>query len=214
MGQEHRRTDRAVMYLWVARAQNDSDTAIVAQRAACEHIAQRYGVTIVREYIDVGNPARLTQPNELQRLLTDLEQLRDAAYVVVSDYARLGPDFQSLDDVIRRIQACGTEVATITGVETAERFARMQLLDQVAEWATHPTEGDRAAPRHLTANDELSMAVQNIRSGQLDANQREALAVLVNIAGNATLPTPVAAAVFNVVEACKRSVPAKETTIE
>jgi DNA invertase Pin-like site-specific DNA recombinase len=156
----------------------DSDIAITAQQAACEQIAQRYGVTIVREYIDRGRPARLAQQTELQRLLADLEQLGDAAYVVVSDYARLGRDAQGLDSVIRHIQACRAEVATITGVETAERFTTGELLDQVAEWATHPPESRRA----LAVADDLNATVQIIRRGQLTSDQCKALATLVAIA--------------------------------
>jgi hypothetical protein len=200
VNQEQGRAHRAVAYLRVARAQPDSDIAITAQQAACEHIAQRYGVTIVREYIDRGKPARLAQQTELRRLLADLERLSDAAYVVVSDYARLGRDAQDLDDVIRRIRACRADVVTITGVETAERFTTGELLDQVAEWATQPPESRRA----LAVADDLDAAVQIIRRGQLTSDQCEALATLVAIAGNATLPTPVTAAVFNVVSACAK----------
>lgn len=189
---------RAVMYLRTARTKDDPHDAIAAQRAACEHIAARHGATIVREYVDDGKPARLTQQTELQHLLADLEQFNDAAYVVVWDYARLGRDLQSLDDVIHRIQACGAEVATTTGVETVERFTRTRLIDQVAEWATT----DMAAAHQPTTNQELSAAVQLIRQGQLTADQREALAVLVSIGASATLPTPVIAAVFNVIATC------------
>lgn len=188
---------RAVMYLRVARAKDGPD-AIAAQRTACEHIAARHGATIIREYIDDGKPARLTQQTELQRLLADLEQFRDATYVIAWDYARLGRDFQSLDDVIHRIQACGAKVATTTGVETVERLIRTRLLDQVTEWAST----DVDAADQLTTNKELSAAIQRIRRGQLNANQREALAVLVSIGASATLPTPVIAAVFNVIAAC------------
>jgi hypothetical protein len=205
MDQEKNRVPRAVVYLRVASAKNDSSNAVAAQRAACKHIANRHGLTVVREYIDVGTPARLSQQAELRRLLTDLERLHDATHVVVSDYARFGRDLQGLEDVIGCIRACGAEVTTITGVETAERFDPTRLLDQVAAWAHRPTRGsqERALePRARAVADELNVAVQTIRRGQLTADQCEALATLVAIAGNAMLPTPVTAAVFNVVEAC------------
>ncbi|HEX5116552.1 MAG TPA: recombinase family protein [Pseudonocardiaceae bacterium] len=207
MKQEQDRAHRAVVYLRVASAQTDSDIATTTQRTACEQIAQRYGVTIVREYIDRGKPARLGQQTELRRLLADLEQLGDAAYVVVNDYARLGRDAQGLDSVIRRVQACGAEVATITGVETARRFTSA-LLDQVAEWATQPPYSKRS----LAVADDLDAAVQIIRRGQLTNDQREALATLVAIAGDTTLPTPVTAAVFNVVTACVKTDRPKKAT--
>jgi hypothetical protein len=159
----------------------------------------------VREYIDIGKQARLDQQIELWCLLTDLERLRDATYVVVSDYARFGRDLQSLDDVIGRIRACGADVATITGVETAERFDSTRLLGHVAAWANRPAlDGrERLPERKLRViADELNAAVQTIRNGQLTTDQCEALAALIAIAGNTTLPTPVTAAVFNVVTAC------------
>lgn len=212
MNQAQDRARRAVMYLRVGGAQNATDTTIAFQRAACEHVAQRYDIAIVREYIDVGKPARWAQQTNLQHLIADLEQLQDAAYVVVSDYARLGRDLQSLNDVIRRIENCGAQVATITGVETAERFARTQLLDQVAQWATQPADDIQTIPGELPTAiaDDLNDAVQIIRRGPLNSHQRAALAVLVEIAGNATLPTPVVAAVFNVVKACKKTNPNKQ----
>jgi Resolvase, N terminal domain len=211
--QQHDRARRAVMYVRVGGAQHDS-YAVGLQRRECERIAGRYGVTIVREYVDQGKPARLEQQTELQRLLADLGQLQDAAYVVVWDYARLGSDFKSLDDIIRRIQDCGAEVATITGVETAERLTRTSLLAQVAEWANHSVGNDDTSTTDepLAKESELSAAVHLIRSGQLNTSQHEALATLMSIAGNATLPTPVAAAVFNVVEECTRPRQADSTT--
>jgi hypothetical protein len=55
--------------------------------------------------------------------------------------------------------------------------------------------------------DELNRAVNLVRKGQMDRGQREALAALLLICGNATLPTPVVAATFNVIEECKRTCP-------
>jgi hypothetical protein len=217
MDQEQVGLRRAVAYLRVAHASDDSDNAIVAQRTTCEDIAERYRLTIVREYVDQGKPARLTQQTALRRLLAELEQHRDTAYVIVSDYARLGRDLQSLDDMIRRIHRCGAEVATITGMEAAERFTSTWLLDQVAKWATQPPDDVQAIPENsdeLASKDQLSAAIQTIRRGQLDADQLDALAALVSIAGNATLPTPVAAAVFNVVDVCKRTMRTTDTTNE
>lgn len=215
MDQQQTRAQRAVMYARVGATQKDS-YAVDLQRRECERIATRYGVTIVREYVDEGKPARLEQQTELQRLLSELERLRDASYVVVWDYARLGRDFPSLDDIIRRIQDCGAEVATITGVETAERLARTSPLGQVAGWANRPAANSDTTTTGgpLTADFELGAAVHLIRSGQLDASQREALATLLNIAGNVTLPTPVAAAVFNAVKQCTRTTQTDSTPNE
>jgi hypothetical protein len=126
------------MYLRVAHMQADSDIAYTAQRAACERIANTYGVSVVREYADLGKPARWEQQTELQRLLTELAEQRDVGYVVIFDYARLARDLTSLDGIIRSIHLCGAEIATTTGVAIAERSRINSLLDRVTEWAQHP----------------------------------------------------------------------------
>ena len=121
---------RAVMYLRVASAHQQDATAISRQREACRRIAEKHGLTVVREYADHGRPARLEQQTELRRLLDDLDQLRDAAFVIVWDYARLGRSMGQLDEVIRRIHACGAELATITGAEEAKQPIH---LDQISK---------------------------------------------------------------------------------
>jgi hypothetical protein len=138
MKHELHREQRAVMYLRVAHAGDDSDRAITAQRSACEQIANAHGVTVVREYVDLGKPARWEQQTELQRLLTDLAEHRDVGYIVIFDYARLARDLASLDGIIRRIHLCGAEIATTTGVAAVERFRPGNLLDRVSEWAQRP----------------------------------------------------------------------------
>lgn len=156
---------RAIVYIRVGGGQQDSDFAMTAQRERCYQIAASHGATVVREYADLGQPARLEQQTELQRLLTELDQRRDAAYVVVWDYARLARDLVSLDDIIRRIRACGAEVATLTGVQAAERFVSSGLLDQVADWAKstertapYPLDLLRAAHRGLGCDQALLVA--------------------------------------------------------
>ncbi|RSM82552.1 hypothetical protein DMH04_25505 [Kibdelosporangium aridum] len=101
------RTSRAVMYIRVGRAEHNSDSAVTAQRAACQRIATTYGATVVREYLDLGRPAQLEYQTELRRLLDDLAAHRDAAFVVISDYARLARDLGGLDTIIRRIRPAG-----------------------------------------------------------------------------------------------------------
>lgn len=161
MDQISNRQHRAVLYIRVASAQDDLG-AIDHQREGCRRIAAEHGLTIVREYVDAARPARLPHQIELQRLLDELHQRRDAAFVVVWDYARLARDLTSLDDILRRIHACDAEVATMTGVQTAERFTAGGLLDRVAEWANRPEQDSpyplsllRAAHRGLGPNQSL-----------------------------------------------------------
>lgn len=81
---------RAVVYLRVGSSHQENRGAIERQRQGCLQIAEQHGLTIVREYVDVGRPAQLEQQPELRRLLDDLFEQRDASFVVVRDYARLG----------------------------------------------------------------------------------------------------------------------------
>ena len=122
--------NRAVVYLRIARGHPDDATAVAYQREGCRRIAERLGLTVIREYVDVHRPGRLDQQPELRRLLDDLLERQDAAFVIVWDYARLGHSMEQLDDIIGRIRACGAEVATITGVEAADRFIRERHVEQ------------------------------------------------------------------------------------
>jgi DNA invertase Pin-like site-specific DNA recombinase len=85
-----------------------------------------FEIAIIREYADVGCPARFEQQTELQHLLDELWRDRDAAFVVVWDYARLARDLTQLNDVVRRIHGCGAEVATLTGIRAAQRYVEEQ----------------------------------------------------------------------------------------
>jgi DNA invertase Pin-like site-specific DNA recombinase len=120
---------RAVIYLRVASAHEVDDSAINQQREGCMRLAARHGLTVIREYVDVGRGARLEQQVELQRLLDNLRQKRDAEAVIVWDYARLGRSMTQLDDVIHSIRSCGAEIVTIVGVEAADRFIRERQIE-------------------------------------------------------------------------------------
>jgi site-specific DNA recombinase len=117
---------RAVVYLRVASSHQADASTVNRQREDCMRIAARHGLTVVREYADIGRPARLDQQVELLRLLGDLHQWRDVAYVVVWDYARFARSMEQLNQVVHHIHSCGAKVATTTGVEVAERFIREQ----------------------------------------------------------------------------------------
>jgi len=123
---------RGVIYLRVASPKQKAEGAIARQREGCRWLAAQHGLTIVREYVDIGRPARLEQQVELLRLLDDLHQRRDVACVVVWDYARLGRSMTQLEQVTHHIRACGAEIITMTGVEVAERFIREHQTDQPA----------------------------------------------------------------------------------
>ena len=122
MTNETERLTQAVLYLRTGSA----DANVDLQRKACLRIAELYEIAIIREYADLGRPARFEQQTELQHLLDELWHQRDAAFVVAWDYARLGRDMTQLNDVIRRIHGCGAEVATLTGMRAAQRYIEEQ----------------------------------------------------------------------------------------
>jgi hypothetical protein len=134
-------TRRAVAYLRVASTQQD-DAGIAIQRDACRRIAMQRDMAVIREYADIGRPARLEQQPELHRLLAELSQLRDAAAVIVWDYTRLSRNLTQLDTLIQRIRLCGAEVIALTGVKAAERLALYGSL------LSEPS-GTAAVPAHL-----------------------------------------------------------------
>lgn len=115
---------RAVMYLRIASGHPEDAKALDLQRDGCKRIAEQYGLQIVREYVDAGVPAVLERQTSLQHLLEDLARQRDAAYVVMWDYSRIGRTMDQLDEVVSRLADAGATIATITGVETVDRFLR------------------------------------------------------------------------------------------
>jgi DNA invertase Pin-like site-specific DNA recombinase len=129
------RDSRAVMYLRVAPRHLRDTEAISHQREACQRIAAKRGLCVVREYIDLGTPALLERQTALQRLLADLSEHRDAAHVVIWDYARLAQDMTQLDEIISQLRVQGADVVTMTGVEVAERFIHQQVAEFVMDEA-------------------------------------------------------------------------------
>jgi SepF-like predicted cell division protein (DUF552 family) len=165
MDEKSDREQQAVIYIRVARVREDSDQAAITQREACQRIAERHGLTVIREYADLGIPARLEQQTELRQLLDHLAIQCDAAYVVVWDHTRLSRDLRTLDDIVERIRVCGAQVITLTGVESAERFTQGgSLLEALASSEEHPPPALyplgllRAALRGLAANQSLAVS--------------------------------------------------------
>jgi DNA invertase Pin-like site-specific DNA recombinase len=112
--------DRAVQYVRVASSYRQDNLAAERQRAGCRRVATHQDLTIVREYADLGRPARLDQQIELLRLLDDLHQKRDVGAVIVWDYARLARVSTTLKQILHHVQACGAEIIAVVE-EGAER---------------------------------------------------------------------------------------------
>jgi DNA invertase Pin-like site-specific DNA recombinase len=136
MKEKSQRQHAAVIYMRVGSPHPEDAAHVVHQREGCEYIAAKYGLTVIREYIDLGQPARWERQTELQRLVRDLSTDRDAAFVIVWDFSRLAHSLAQLDERIIRIHACGAEIATLTGVEAAIRYVQQQE-DQQSKGGNH-----------------------------------------------------------------------------
>ncbi|MEY9861520.1 DNA invertase Pin-like site-specific DNA recombinase [Catenulispora sp. GAS73] len=110
---------RAVLYLRVGSAHPQDGQAAVLQRTACLRFAESHGLSIVREYVDLGTPARYDCQSALQHLLFELDEKRDAPYVVVSDYARLSRMLPELTSITRRVHSCRAVIATVNNTNNA-----------------------------------------------------------------------------------------------
>lgn len=94
---------RAVIYLRVstnAQAETDLDSeglSIKAQRQECRAKAQTLDAVVVEEYIDIGESARSSDREQLQRMLERLSTRQDVDYVIVHKIDRLARN--RLDDV-------------------------------------------------------------------------------------------------------------------
>lgn len=124
---------RAVVYMRVARDDGPRTArATTAQREACERIAAKHGLTLVREYVDLGRAARFEEQLELQRLLADLEQKRDAAFVVTWNYGRLAHSTTQTAYLNYRLQSCAANILTTDDpTQPDEPNPAEQLVDDI-----------------------------------------------------------------------------------
>lgn len=133
MQERVRRNKAAVAYIRIASKHPQDTGAIEHQRAGCERIAAKHGLTIVREYVDQGCPAELEHQQHLLQMLRDLGRDQDVAFVVVWDYSRLAPDLEQLQAISDWIQYCGAEIVSMTGVEAANRFIEEHKPEHVSQ---------------------------------------------------------------------------------
>ena len=105
---------QAVAYLRVASpGQADQRRSIDAQQAACCREAQRLGVVLVAEFLDLGVSGNAARRRGLRQLLAYVTN-HPVAYVIVSDRARLARS-RAADGFIRgRLQQTGVSVAAAT----------------------------------------------------------------------------------------------------
>ena len=118
----HRHT--AVLYLHVNSQQNSYLPSPFEQLEACQRIAAKYGLTIVREYVDHGETVQLSHQAGLRQLLDDLTRQQDAACVLVWHNGHLARDEAQAQAVLNVIHQAGADVVSVTDIEAAEQLAK------------------------------------------------------------------------------------------
>jgi DNA invertase Pin-like site-specific DNA recombinase len=84
-----RQRGTAVAYLRVAsNHQQDQDIAVPAQREVCQREADKIGVVIVSEFVDLGASGNASDRPGLRRLLSYITT-RPIKYLIVRDASRL-----------------------------------------------------------------------------------------------------------------------------
>jgi site-specific DNA recombinase len=102
---------RAVAYLRVASPDaKEQRRSVKRQRAACRQAAERLGVVLSREYLDLGASGNKWQREGLQRLLTDVAG-GGIGYVVVSDRARLARNHTDERRIQQTLQQAGASLS-------------------------------------------------------------------------------------------------------
>lgn len=126
----------AVSYLRVAsKDQADQASGVTAQRGACEQEAERVGVRIAAEFMDIGASGNTTNRPGLDRLLTFIRR-RPVTYLIVSDRSRLARN--SADDATIRqaITQAGVTLLSASG-ETADPLLLQGVIRASAQLAAN-----------------------------------------------------------------------------
>jgi DNA invertase Pin-like site-specific DNA recombinase len=92
---------------------------IEEQSRMCREYAERHGITIVKEYADIGVSGLETNKPALKQLQADVEQ-GGIDQVIVKDVARLhrGEPLDYADQLARKFQKFGTEIVFINSFPT------------------------------------------------------------------------------------------------
>lgn len=104
---------------------------IDTRRAACEKMADKLGAQIIREYVEYcGGLDSIDQRPTLQRMLHELDTLRDTTYLIIS--GRLTQFTRRADEIkiiLQKINATGVRIITAPSLgEDKGRLFRLPPL--------------------------------------------------------------------------------------
>ncbi len=126
----------AVSYLRVAsKDKGDQASGVSMQHDACEQEAERVGVRIAAEFMDMGVSGNITSRPGLDHLLAFIRR-RPVAYLIVSDRSRLARN--SADDAAIRqaITQAGVALLSASG-ETADPLLLQGVICASAQLAAN-----------------------------------------------------------------------------
>ena len=126
---EQNRAMQAVVYLQAARASEPiAETTIQRQREACAQYASEHGLRIMREYVEVGSPARgIGERPVLAKLLDDLDWLNDARFVIVYEHKSVARTTKVYNSVCERIELANAQLV-VTSAQQADDCCAGELI--------------------------------------------------------------------------------------
>jgi DNA invertase Pin-like site-specific DNA recombinase len=101
------------------------------RRTVCEKMADKLDTQIIREYIEYcGGHDSIDQRPTLQRMLHELDTLRDTTYLIISDsLTQLTRRADEMETILQKIDATGIRIITAPSLSEGEqRLFRLSLL--------------------------------------------------------------------------------------
>jgi site-specific DNA recombinase len=127
---------RAAVYLRVSTEGQLDGTSIDTQRAHCQDLAARHGLTLVSEHVDAGVSGATDSRPALDELLA-AATAGDIDVVIVAKLDRLSRSLLHLLELLEKMDALGVRVLSATdGIDTRTPAGRLmlQLLGVFAEF--------------------------------------------------------------------------------
>ena len=118
---------RAAVYLRVSTEGQVDGTSIDTQRAHCQDLASRHGLTLVSEHVDAGVSGAAASRPALDELLA-AATAGDIDVVLVAKLDRLGRSLLHLLELLEKLDVLGVRVLSATdGIDTRTPAGRLML---------------------------------------------------------------------------------------
>lgn len=122
---------RAVIYIYYNAPPGALDESRVElQRRICQTTAAKRGLTVVKEYVDVGGGSANGRRPALTAMLHDLASHTTAPAVIVTDEARLSRNIRYYDTIERHLKRCAAELV-VCGQSDERPLARQRISSPI-----------------------------------------------------------------------------------